>query len=161
VSAKPSERAAAKAAGLAQYTTARPCVRGHMAPRYTQSGACSACIVSHVVRSREAFRAGPGAARNAQRATYAQTVRVMSVRLPLHAVKDVAGVAAAMLVARFPLMVDDKRVDFGATYRVGAPEGETAMVRLLAHNDDMPTLRAMADGECLRYSEALRRRVHV
>lgn len=39
----PSERAAAKAAGLARYFTGRPCKHGHIAERRTSSGHCVVC----------------------------------------------------------------------------------------------------------------------
>lgn len=40
------EKQQAKADGSYTYFTGKPCVNGHVAPRYTQSGACSACLSS-------------------------------------------------------------------------------------------------------------------
>ena len=38
------ERKEAAAAGLKKYNTGRPCRHGHMADRYTESGACCDCL---------------------------------------------------------------------------------------------------------------------
>ena len=42
------ERKEAAAAGLKKYNTGRPCKHGHMADRYVDSGACSACLKNMV-----------------------------------------------------------------------------------------------------------------
>lgn len=42
------ERKEAAAAGLKKYNTGRPCKHGHMAERYVDSGACSACLKNMV-----------------------------------------------------------------------------------------------------------------
>jgi hypothetical protein len=39
-----SPRQLAKTAGLKTYQTGKPCRNGHIAPRYTQSGACALCV---------------------------------------------------------------------------------------------------------------------
>jgi hypothetical protein len=39
-----AERAAAKAAGLIQYFTGKPCINGHIGPRNTAGGYCLQCI---------------------------------------------------------------------------------------------------------------------
>lgn len=38
------ERSEAVKLGLSKYNTGRPCRHGHVVDRYTQSGACSACV---------------------------------------------------------------------------------------------------------------------
>ncbi|HNC91841.1 MAG TPA: hypothetical protein PL000_23205 [Anaerolineales bacterium] len=42
------ERKEAAAAGLKKYNTGRPCKHGHIADRYVDSGACSACLKNMV-----------------------------------------------------------------------------------------------------------------
>lgn len=42
------ERKEAAAAGLKKYNTGRPCKHGHIAERYVDSGACSACLKNMV-----------------------------------------------------------------------------------------------------------------
>jgi hypothetical protein len=42
---KITSRKDAVAAGLKKYFTGKTCSNGHIAPRYTQSGSCSACVV--------------------------------------------------------------------------------------------------------------------
>lgn len=44
------KRSDAKAAGLKTYRTGKPCANGHNAPRFTTSGACSACNKRHKER---------------------------------------------------------------------------------------------------------------
>lgn len=40
----PDSRTAAKAAGESKYFTGKPCSKGHLSYRYTNSGTCSECI---------------------------------------------------------------------------------------------------------------------
>ncbi len=42
------ERKEATAKGLKKYNTGRPCKHGHIADRYVESGACSACLKNMV-----------------------------------------------------------------------------------------------------------------
>lgn len=144
------ERAAAKEAGLRHYYTGRPCTNGHTAPRYVQSGACSACIADSVARSRAAYAVEQSEPRRLQREEYGRTVRVHAVRLPLASVDAVRAIVSGMLCARFPLLHDDGRVDMNPAPRIGPAAGGTAVVRFLLHADDVPALQAMADGECAR-----------
>lgn len=39
-------RKEAKSLGLKTYATGKPCINGHVAYRYTQSGSCSSCVVA-------------------------------------------------------------------------------------------------------------------
>ena len=48
----PQERKIARIAGQVRYSTGRPCVNGHVAERYAESGLCSECVVA----SRRAWR---------------------------------------------------------------------------------------------------------
>ena len=56
---------AAKAAGAKTYTTGKPCIAGHVAPRYTSSSVCTACSAR---RSREHFQANKDALQAKSRA---------------------------------------------------------------------------------------------
>jgi hypothetical protein len=47
-----AERAAAKAAGLAQYVTGKPCSNGHIVNRRTIDGACRQCMIELKRRKR-------------------------------------------------------------------------------------------------------------
>ena len=50
---QPKERAEAKAAGLTQYFTGRPCLHGHIAARCTSSGGCVVCANQQEKKSRK------------------------------------------------------------------------------------------------------------
>jgi hypothetical protein len=50
------ERSAAKAAGLARYTTGRPCKRGHVAERRTRDGRCVECWNQKLIPSQSKHR---------------------------------------------------------------------------------------------------------
>lgn len=47
----PSTPAAAKAAGVTHYFTGKPCPRGHVAPRYASTAACTACAFEKVMEA--------------------------------------------------------------------------------------------------------------
>ena len=49
----PVSRSEAKAAGVPQYFTGKPCRQGHLAPKFTCSGSCTECLA---VRRREYMR---------------------------------------------------------------------------------------------------------
>ena len=40
----PTTRQAAREAGVTKYQTGKPCVHGHVAPRYTQNARCVLCV---------------------------------------------------------------------------------------------------------------------
>lgn len=142
------ERAAAKQAGLRHYYTGRECTNGHVAPRYVQSGACSACIAASVASARAAYAVEHAEPRRLQRDEYSRSVCVHPVRLPLAMVPTVRAIVSGMLAARFPLLQADGRVDLDPSPRIGAVSGGTAVVRFLLHRDDVPVLTVMADDAC-------------
>ena len=49
----PVSRAEAKASGISQYFTGKPCKQGHVAPKFTSSGSCAECLAA---RRREYMR---------------------------------------------------------------------------------------------------------
>lgn len=49
-----ASRAQAKHSGLKKYNTGKPCLRGHLADRYTSTGQCLSCITSHSLAWHEA-----------------------------------------------------------------------------------------------------------
>lgn len=49
----PVSRSEAKAAGVPQYFTGKPCSKGHLAPKFTCSGSCTECLAA---RRREYMR---------------------------------------------------------------------------------------------------------
>lgn len=49
----PVSRSEAKAAGIPQYFTGKPCKQGHVVPKFTSSGSCSECLA---IRRREYMR---------------------------------------------------------------------------------------------------------
>lgn len=46
----PETRDAAELAGSKKFDTGRPCMRGHLGPRYTSTGGCCACVNRKVAR---------------------------------------------------------------------------------------------------------------
>lgn len=53
-----TSRKDAIAAGVGQYFTGKPCRKGHLANRYTQSGTCAACVAIATSKSRGITHSG-------------------------------------------------------------------------------------------------------
>lgn len=148
-------RAAAKAAALNKYFTGEECTNGHISERYVQSGACCACISAHVYNSRRLHadeQTTPRAV--ARREFHADTVSV-KVRLPMIALPRMLEMAAALLQARFPLLVGDGRISFTPSPKVSDLAAGVATVRLLAHKDDAATIQGLAAMECSNFGGAI------
>ena len=61
-------RATAQSRGEKRYTTSRPCIKGHYAPRVTKTGNCTACLADTDAMYMRAHRArNPGKAAEYQR----------------------------------------------------------------------------------------------
>lgn len=105
----------AVASNMGQYFTGKPCKRGHISPRYVQSGACAMCVSE----SSKATRAMIGAqSRNSVRADLNARVHVeylqkrdaindlVEIRVPIHQkdVKTVADLATYFCIARYPFL---------------------------------------------------------
>lgn len=65
-----SDRNAARESGAHLYRTGKPCLRGHLADRYTSKASCVECVALAKAKRKEASRKPRGAARKAGAATY-------------------------------------------------------------------------------------------
>ena len=142
-----SDRAAAQAAGLPRYFTGRACPNGHVADRYTRSSACVECVAANVAKARATYAQEQGEPREAQRRDYARDVQSVSVLLPAATLQPVAGTVAALLVARYPLLQEDRRYNFGADRvctRTADQGGGILRAWFNAHRDDVATVRTLA-----------------
>jgi hypothetical protein len=142
-----SDRAAATAAGLPRYFTGRPCPNGHTADRYTRSSACVECVSANVARARADYAKDQGEPREAQRRAYALDVQSVPVLLPAATLEPVAGIVAALLVARYPLLQEDRRYNFGTDRvctRAADQGGGILRAWFNAHRDDAATVRTLA-----------------
>lgn len=150
------ERAEADKLGLKKYETGRPCKHGHVVYRYTESGACSACVKNLVTIS------------GAKSADLRAKIEQVTKRIYLHSDKDgfaaIKTVVDFMIVSRFPdLPVDTVNPDplegvhvGGTAYRVsvrvppedvaatyeafkfGAIDGAAECQRIHGKNADVP-----------------------
>lgn len=140
------ERAAARAASQHRYYTGRACAKGHVADRYTQTGACVQCVADNVAASRAAYAVSHGAPMDAERLAFRREVRSVAVMLPTAAVQSVASIVGAMLVARYPLLAkNDRRFRLdGAPSRQDDDGAGLCRAWFNVHADDAPTLTALA-----------------
>lgn len=131
--------------GLRHYETGEPCKHGHIARRYTESGACYACIKANV----DAARAEYVALRDADtlRKPVIRFVRetvVTRERVPAEQAPSIAALVAGMLAARFPELVGSDRVEMEPAPRLSAQAGGTALATFLCHRDDVDAVKALA-----------------
>lgn len=128
-------RREAKEKQQATYFTGQPCKHGHVAYRYTQSGTCSECINGGQNRV-----ADPMA--GARRAAKAELVKVTCRAFDTDR-EALAAAAWALAVMRYPVLtqgdVDPRTLPSDRT-------GGTGLYGFYCHLDDVPTLRAIADG---------------
>lgn len=145
-------------ANLGQYFTGKPCKYGHIAHRYTKSGACSECVSLAAASAREETRdvtPRPGARTRAaeQRqelrdsflASKAERIeafkRVVEIRVPVHPqdLETVFETACVLCLAAFPCL---ERVDVLAEavpargtplYSVPVPVDQVELVRSIAN----------------------------
>lgn len=161
-----SSRKIAQAAGLGQYFTGQPCKYGHVTHRYTQSGACAACVAAAAAMTRvkenprrdemvadqaarlaamQAEKAARVAAvlaeRDARTAALNQLVeirlRAFVADLPL--VRDTV---AAVGTSRYPML---SAAEFAAQGRPTDHGGGTALYRFRVAPDDVELLRGVAN----------------
>jgi hypothetical protein len=120
------------------YYTGKPCRNGHVAERYTTSGACKGCISEAVAGVR---RAVGGSARNTPE-RQAQLDGLVSVRLRAHPADEATllDTAAAVTVSRRPLLV---AMDVVGTRKGTKPEGGTLLYVVNVDPADVQVLRDM------------------
>lgn len=128
-------RAEAKLKQMSQYFTGIPCKNGHLTYRYTSSGACSGCIRSHNHATVDQTTIERKAAK----------VQLVQVRLRCF-VSDrgvLAASAWAMAAMRFPVL---QLSDVDPHLLPQDKAGGTGLYAFNCHEDDVPQLRAIADG---------------
>jgi hypothetical protein len=148
------DRKTAIANGLNKYFTGEPCLNGHVAMRYAQSGACYECIRANVERSRAAYKTESVDPLRAAREAFARDAKFVKVRVPLHSLASIRTIVAALTFGRFAALAQDARVKLDPEPRIGKALAGTAIVSLLCHAEDEPTVRAICDAECARFSAA-------
>lgn len=150
------ERKEAIAAGVGQYFTGKPCKHGHISNRYTQSGACAACVAIAAARDRGANHSGvviPHAQREAERvavmrAAIAERQAKMSalnalkpVRVPAHSqdLNDLFEMAVELCLAVYPcltraeVMPSHTPVKGTPLYAVRVPHEQEQLLRDVAN----------------------------
>lgn len=131
------ERDIAKATGAIKYFTGRPCVNGHVAPRYTQSGTCSECIKGAAAGVRSEKDMSP------EIAVFISNLAEINLRAEEKNAGMLRDCAAALCVSRCPGLRPDQ---VKAKWYPANPAGNTALYRVKVHPDDIRVMREMADG---------------
>ncbi len=143
------ERSDAKAIGVSQYFTGKPCKSGHITYRYTSSGACFGCVTSgrnavpamtpEAVRE---LRQAPIEAAAHKCASVADQIIELKFRAFHADASTLAQTAEAMCVARYPDVPVIMFRSSGASIRV---ESSTAMYKIKLHKDDLDMVQAVAN----------------
>lgn len=173
-------RKTAVAQKLTRYFTGKPCVAGHIADRYTSSGACSECMALRAGDAREGVRLPRRVADAAETAAILATRSAVAIALAglvevrLRAFPGdfpvLRDTAAALCCARSPVLREAVRLDAlgrpadGAAgtylYRLRVPAEDVALIRdtanalLNAHSVDTAAVRGAVLGEALRLVDA-------
>lgn len=140
-------RAEAQAAGIGKYYTGEPCLRGHVAPRYTQSGTCCQCLRGSVPLASADFPPDALAAIAAHRSERAMRDHALSMLAEIKVWAHVADIAAirdaavACCIGIYPhLTPDDVAVRVGAT----AADGIFGQYRLKVPAEYIMTVRQLS-----------------
>ena len=117
----------AMAKGETSYFTGKPCIHGHMAYRYTSSGACSTCVLENATAARQAL----------QPPEELVGVKLRAVAVDASTLLDTA---VALTQRRHPHVTREHVVGKG----VGAkPEGGTLLYSVNVYPADVQLLRDM------------------
>lgn len=139
-------RAEARAQGLRHFYSGEPCRHGHNGIRYTQSGACYACIKASVDQMRNEFKAAQEAdVARPELIRFIKETLIVNVRLPEAQVRSLGSIVAGMLSARFPLLVAHERVNMAPASTLSRRMGSTCMATYLAHRDDAAAIKTLAE----------------
>lgn len=145
----------AQRAGIGQYYTAKPCIHGHLSHRYTQSGACAACVAISSCRARGTEHDGNVrphetldreriakiakmmAERDAKQEALMQLVEVRLLVHPQH-VRIVLDTAVGLILNAFPclerpeVMPPSHPVRGTPIYRIRLPVEHVGLIREIA-----------------------------
>lgn len=139
-------RAEARTAGLRHFYSGEPCRHGHNGIRYTQSGACYACIKASIDKTRGEFRDAQAAdVARPELVRFVNETMILNVRVPEAQVRSLGSVVAGMLAARFPLLVAHERVNMAPASVLSRRTGSTCMATYLTHRDDVPAIKTLAE----------------
>lgn len=143
-------------AGLGQYFTGKECKHGHISNRYTQSGACTACVAVAAAAGRGSQHSGvvvPRAKLEAERmekvtaavALRAEKVdalkRLNEIRVPIYP-QDLVAIfetTTALCLAEFPCL------DRADVYPDASPMTGTPLYRVMVPAAHIDTIRAVAN----------------
>lgn len=142
----PKSRKLALAAGVKKYFTGEPCRHGHVAYRYAQSGACSACIGV----ASESKLAPPSEndavvstlkAKQSARAAALEQLVTVAVRSTPETVSSIRNLASGLVTMRFPELgrADAWSPKAGTDYQAG-----TCLYKFNIHSEDIPFIREQA-----------------
>lgn len=131
------ERDIAKATGAIKYFTGRPCVNGHVAPRYTQSGTCSECLRGAAAGMRSERDISP------EISVFIANLAEINLRAEERNAGLLRETAAKLCVARCPGLRPEQVTSRWYPANVA---GNTALYRVKVHPDDIGFMRDMADG---------------
>jgi hypothetical protein len=130
-------RQQAMASGESLYNTGKPCRNGHVADRYTASGACKACIADSVAGVRRAL----GKAENTpERQEQRDGLVAMRLRIVPADVQTLLDTVAAMTLARRPALV---ATDVVGQRKGSKPEGGTVLFIVNVDAQDVELIRQM------------------
>lgn len=128
-------RAEARERLQSTYFTGQPCKHGHVAKRYTQSGTCSECINGDRNKKSDPMAA-------AKRDAKADLVKVR-IRAFDEDRDALASSAWALVVMRYPML---QLGDVDPRHLAQDKAGGTGLYAFYCHSEDVPQLRAIADG---------------
>lgn len=137
-------RKSAIAAGSGKYFTGKPCVHGHIADRYTQSGACSECLGAnrHFVAAALADAgidlAAAVAAKRQERRRVLESLIGLKVRCYPADWPRFLKISAALLRIRYPVLTDGDAWD----HKAGKDASSGTLLYVVnAHPDDRDALK--------------------
>jgi hypothetical protein len=127
-------RKQALAAGLNSYFTGKPCLNGHVAERYTPSGACKECLAE----AQRGVRRPRGHERTPERTAQLEGLVMMRLRAVPADEATLLDTVAALTVARRPLL---HAADVVGARQGTKPAGGTLLYHVNVDPLDMPMIK--------------------
>lgn len=133
-----SERQIAANNGAKKYFTGEICRNGHVAERYTLSGACVECLKESQAKINTAYSAARAGARTPESDRFVREVVSLRQRVPLAMLESVQAILRTLLAVRFPTIEAEGKVKLVQEGRPSKIAGGTGMVGFWVHRDDIP-----------------------
>jgi len=139
-----TSRRAALREGEPKYKTGEECKQGHIAFRYTASGACSECISSAGIKARYGTqeRKDEAALLREARAEAVRDLVEVKLRCYMSHLDQLRGIVVAVTQGRYPML---DRAQIISSKPPGANEGGTQLHRFNVSSQDVDQLRATAN----------------